>query len=244
MTHPVNNAYLLSDEAKQFRQIGRISRKGNPSNVKAQKSWRVNDETKVLQLVEKIIFPLEKIIYLYVPTDYYNYIPGTKKDSWHYMEKKIEHVYCNLNSMVFLNDWEYERLLKIIDTVHAFVKGYSGVQSINDLHWFELNPNLYFFHCCFSVVNFKNWTEDDFEVAQKTMPFSYIPSSLEEVEKREEYIEYLHCYSKERNFKWDKFDKSDVSHEDPESIMLMHEVAYTLRLVFIDAFPNLCEDEL
>lgn len=236
---------LLSDEAKQLRRIRRIARKGNPSVVKAKGAWKVSKETKVLQLVEKIITPLENIIYLYIPTDYYNYIPGTKKDCWYYMERRIERVYCNLNSMVFLNDDEYNRVLKIIDTVHAFVKGFSGVDSIKDPHWFELNPNLYFFHSCYSLEfepDMKDWTEDDFEVAQY-LPFSYMPKSLEEVEKRERYIEYLHCYSKERNFKWDKYDTSQYSHEDPESIMLMHEIAYTLRLVFIDAFPELCNDE-
>lgn len=180
-----------------------------------------------------------------IPTEYYNYIPGTKKDCWNYIEKRIEEVYGNLNSLTFLSDSEYERALKIIDTIHTFVRGNSGVDAIEDERWFELNPNLRFFHSCYYIdfePSMKDWTEDDFDIAQH-MPFCYVPKSKEEVEKREQYIEYLHCYSKERNFKWDKYDTSVYAHKDPESIMLMHELAYTLRLVFIDAFPELCEEE-
>lgn len=235
----------MNESLKESRRINEISKKGNPSIIKARGTWKISDEMKVLQLVEKIITPLEKIIYLYIPTGLYNYVPGTLEDSWGYMEKKITHVYCQLDSMVFLTHSEYERVKNIIDTVHAFVKGYSGVQSIIDPHWFQLNPNLNFFHLCYDLKfkpDMKSWTEDDFEVALQVPAFSHMPSSTEQVSKREQYLEYLHCYSKVRNFKWDKYDKSDVSPEDPEDIMLMHEVAYTLRLVFIDAFPELCVD--
>lgn len=231
----------MPNESKSFKEIRRIARQGNPSPVKAHNFWKVSDETKVLQLIEKIITPLEKIIYLYIPTQYYNYIPGTEEDCWFFMGEKIEEVYCNLNSLVFLNDSEYERVLKIIDTVHAFVRGYSVADSIMDKRWFELNPNLNYYRCTFDVNDMEYWKKDDFERAQH-LPFSYMPKNIEEVRKREAYLEYLHSYSNVRNFKWDKYDTSSYAPEDPEGIMFMHEVAYTLRLVFIDAFPELCVD--
>lgn len=236
----------MNSNANDFKNRQEISKKGNPSVMKAKGAWKISDETKMLQLVEKIIEPLEKIIYLYIPTDYYNYVPGTQKNCWNYMERKIERVYCHLNSMVFLNDSQYHRVKEIIDTVHTFVKGFSGVDSIYNSSWFEINPNLLYFHSSYSIPlepNMKDWTEDDFVIAQHNPLFSYMPSSAKEVAIREQYIEYLHCYSNVRNFKWDKYDTSEYSNESPEDIMLMHELAYTLRIVFIDVFPEFCINE-
>lgn len=241
---PVGKEFILSKSAKEFRRIRRIDNKGNPCVVKAKGSWKISIDNKISNIIDRIVTPLEKIIYLYIPTNYYNYIPGTKKDCWNYMEKKIQSVYCNLNSMVFLNASEYDRLKRIIETVHAFVRGYSGVDSIIDKHWFELNPNLNFFRSCYYfgfVSEMKQWTEDDFEIMQSMKLFDYFPDGPDDVIKRDDYMEYLHCHSRVRNFKWDKFDNSDCSHEDSESIMLMHEIAYTLRLVFIDVFHELCD---
>lgn len=234
--------YLLSKRAKAYRRMKRVDSKGNPSVIKANGSWQINNEAKMLSIIDKIVTPLENLIYLYVPTHYYNYIPGTKEDAWDYMEEKIVNVYSNLNAMVFLNDSEYERLKAIIETVHAFVRGYSGVDSISDPQWFELNPNLYFFHCCYDdhfAPDMTAWTEDDFEIARHISPFTYVPAGPEEVRLREKYLEFLHCHSSVRNFKYDKYDQSDHSPDDPEAIMFMNEVAYTLRLVLIDAFPEL-----
>lgn len=240
------NLYSMNGQVNDFKSRESISEKGNPSVRKANGSWKISDETKVLQLVEKIIMPLEKIIYLYIPTNSYVYIPGTKDDCWNYMEQKIENVYCHLNAMVFLNDSQYNRVKEIIDTVHTFMKGFSGVDSIQKSGWFEINPNLLFFHSSYSMPfkpNMNDWKEEDFEIAKHLPLFSYIPNNEKEVAKRRHYIEYLHCYSSVRNFKWDKYDTSGYSHESPEDIMLMHELAYTLRLVFIDAFPELGMNE-
>lgn len=221
---------LLEHNLKQLSSNGE---KGNPIIVRANKSWKISNEVKGLQLIEKIITPLEKIIYLYVPTECYNYVPGTKNDCWNFMEEKIEEIYGNLNSLVFLSDDEYERVWKIIDTIHTFVRGYSGVDAITDSYWFEVNPNLRFFHSCYTIPFHSDLIPKP--------PFSYTPNNQDELQERYFYFAYLHYYSNARNYKWDKYDTSDYAPENPEDIMLMHELAYTLRLVFINRFPELCE---
>lgn len=236
----IQQKFLLSEEAKLMRYVKRVNKKGNPSFVEAKSFWVISDEVKALQIIEKIVLPLEKIIYLYIPTNYYNYIPHTNKDAWDYLDNKLNKVYTALHSMLFLNNEEFTKTLQIIDTVNTFVKSYSGVDGVKDPKWFEVNPNLNYFHTCYSVnynPSMKDWTEDDFELAQ-TLPFDYSPKNKEEVECRERYIEYLHCYSYARNFKRDKYETDD--NDKSESIFLMHELAYTLRLVFMDALPHLC----
>lgn len=232
--------HLLSDNAKFMRHIKRVIEKGDQTEVEVRNNWKVSDETKVVQLMEKIILPLEKIIYLYVPTQGYNYIPGTKKNARKFLDKKLNRVYAACHSMLFLNNEEIKKVRQIIDTVNEFVNSFSAVDGVTAPNWFELNPNLNFYRPCY-FINFepsmKQWSEDDFEIAQH-LPFTYMPKSKEEVEKRERYFEYLNCYSYSKNFKWDQYT---IDEDQSMDIFLMHELAKTLRLVFIDAFPNLIE---
>lgn len=64
----INKNFLLLPNVKRYRQFQRVTKKGNPSIVNARKFWKISNETKALQLIDKIITPLEKIIYLYIPT--------------------------------------------------------------------------------------------------------------------------------------------------------------------------------
>lgn len=169
-------------------------------------------------LIQEVLSPLLEIVYLYKESGNYNNIPGTQEDGWDYFEKRFHDIRRALHKNLYITNAVYNKVLRIIEEMQTFVRSFSGAEGLPE-RYFELNYNLNHYRVGHSLK------EDDggeaFQMAAENGMLSYIPTE-EDSRKRKAYFADLEERNKQQNFHHDEDD------------FFMEELAYTLRLVFLN----------
>ncbi|WP_373898729.1 hypothetical protein ACER0A_005365 [Haloimpatiens sp. FM7315] len=190
----------------------------NKELIPADNKWSFSTENELL--IREVLNPLLNIIFLYKESDGYNYVPGTKDDvdaGWNYFEKKFNNIYRALDQNLYISNNTYLKVIKIIEEIQAFVRSFSYVEGLPE-RYFDINPNLKFYRVGFFI---KDEDPKAYKYAVTNDMISYVPLETEFI-TREEYFSNKRRMDKELNFKHDEDD------------FFMEELAYTIRLVFLN----------
>lgn len=175
-------------------------------------------------LIRGVLQPLLKIIYQYKESDAYNKIPGienTDADPLHYFDGCFNDIYGALNENLYLSQKTYNTILNIIKEIQSFVHSFEAAEGLPE-RYFRINPNLKFYRVAFADVDGRYLYE---KVPSHML--SYVPTS-DEVCAKEAYFS-----AKEKE------NQKLHLHRD-EDAFFTDELAYTLRLVFINDLAR-CE---
>lgn len=183
----------------------------------------MNKESKML-LVKEVLSPLLEIVYLYKRSQAYNYVPDRKEDcdaGWNYFENRFDNIYKGLNENIFLTEIEYEKAKNIITEIKAFARSFSMADGLPE-RYFTINPNLRFYRVAFGLQ--ESGDKIFYKVAANNM-IVYVPG-IKDFIKKEKYFKDKDACNKKNNFQCDEDD------------IFMEELAFTVRKVFLNDFPE------
>ena len=184
----------------------------------------INATTGTQMLIDKVLYPLLDAIYMFKVTDSYNELPNPKLpfgDIQGYMNRCFYMIYGALDKNIYIDTDTYFKVKTIIKDVQGFVNKYSGVDGL-DTKYFRFNPNLRFFTAAYDV---RKRSEDEY-YAYEELGTLRIKISSKDLQEGMEYFARKQKESDTGNFHYDKDD------------FLMHELAYAVRLAFIEALSR------
>lgn len=186
----------------------------------------VFDKSKELQKIEQnkcnemiindILNPLLRIIYVLRESDNFNNIPGTdvgKKTGWDYYTSEFNNIYRAINCNLFLSEYQYREIYKTVQGIHSYTRKFSGADGLQDF-FFEANENLHYYTFAFSKdgKRCKNYLK----IRQDNAP----------TENEYSTSEIYHAKNTLR--------KDELNLRFEEEDFFVEELAYAVRVIFIN----------
>lgn len=184
----------------------------------------INATTGTQMLIDKVVYPLLDVVYLFKVTDSYNELPNAIlpfEDIQDYMNRCFYMIYGALDKNIYINIDTYFKVKTIIMDIQGFINNCSGVDGL-DTKYFRLNPNLKYFSASYGI---RDKSED---VYYRFEELDYLRNKItnKDLQEGKEYFARKKKESDKQNLHFDEDD------------FLMHEVAYAVRLAFMEALFN------
>lgn len=186
----------------------------------------VFDKSKELQKIEQnkcnemiindILNPLLRIIYVLRESDNFNNIPGTdvgKKTGWDYYTSEFNNIYRAINCNLFLSEYQYREIYKTVQGIHSYTRKFSGADGLQDF-FFEANENLHYYTFAFS------------EDGKRCKNYLKIRQDNAPTENEYSTSEIYHAKNTLRN------DELNLRFEEED--FFVEELAYAVRVIFIN----------
>lgn len=186
----------------------------------------VFDKSKELQKIEQnkcnemiindILNPLLRIIYVLRENDNFNNIPGTdvgKKTGWDYYTSEFNNSYRAINCNLFFSEYQYREIYKTVQGIHSYTRKFSGADGLQDF-FFEANENLHYYTFAFS------------EDGKRCKNYLKIRQDNALTENEYSTSEIYHAKNTLRN------DELNLRFEEED--FFVEELAYAVRVIFIN----------